>query len=120
ADKLLYGGAHRDLLISVLSGRGLLDPEHLDDTPADATPLTLPQTVSGHLNAATDHDDYYSVPITAGSGVVLRLSGAAGNFDLRLLRPGSTGPSQAGATVASSAGPSSNELLPYTASETGV
>jgi hypothetical protein len=43
ADQQLYGGVNRQMLIDVLSTRGLVDAERLADKPPDATPLAAPE-----------------------------------------------------------------------------
>jgi hypothetical protein len=85
ADRALYGGAYRAALKAVLAARGLVDPERLDDTPADATPLAIPGQVSGKLAAGSDDHDVYAVNLSARSPIRFRLSAG----ELRLLPPGS-------------------------------
>ena len=103
ADRTLYGGSHRGLLINVLSARGLLDKERLDDSPADAPGLGIPGTASGRLNADSDPHDVYRLSLQAGQSIVVNSSGI-GEVDLRLFPPGTTdvngGNAVAGATVA--------------------
>jgi hypothetical protein len=120
ADQQLHGGSHRSLLIAVLSSRGLLDRERLDDTPADATPVSVPGVVLGHLDAASDTHDVYALSLTAHRGLIVRLSGGAGNFDLRLLRPGTSSANEPDATVTGSTGPGSSESFAYGPIATGT
>jgi hypothetical protein len=84
ADRALYGGVHRFVLKAVLASRGLVDPERLDDTPADALPLAIPGRVSGKV-AGSDAHDVYAVSLSARRPVRFRLSAG----ELRLLPPGS-------------------------------
>src|SRR5205085_7679020 len=51
ADAALYAGAHTTFLRDLLTSRGLLDVEHLDDTPADAVPITIPARITGRLDS---------------------------------------------------------------------
>jgi hypothetical protein len=120
ADQQLYGGSHRQTLIDVLSSRGLLNhPANLDDTPAGAIALTVPGSAAGTLDAETDAHDVYQLSLQAGIGVIVKLSGA-GNFDLRLLRPGSGSASEPGAVVAGSTQADSNESFAYVPPSTGT
>ena len=117
ADRQLYGGAHQQLLRDVLLSRGLLDPERLDDTPLEATALEVPGSVSGRLDVSSDLHDVYRLSLTANRGVIVSMSGNQGNFDLRLLRPGTVSTNEASAVVAGSTNPGSNESFAYFQSE---
>lgn len=118
ADATLTQGAHQAVLRQVLSARGLLNLEALDDTPAEATVLGVPGAADGTLNATSDVHDMYALDLVQGRGIIVELAGA-GNFDLRLLRPGSTSATQAGAVVAGSTNPNSTERFAFTADATG-
>jgi hypothetical protein len=120
ADQQLYGGAHRQTLISILTARKLLDLERLDDTPADATSLAIPGSASGRLDASSDVHDVYRLELRAGVGVIVKMSGSGGNFDLRLLRPGTTSTSDPAGTVAGSTGPGVNESFEHVATSSGT
>lgn len=119
ADRQLYGGVHRDVLVAVLAERGLVDPERLDDTPAEATPLSVPGIVRGRVNAASDPDDMYRLTLPAGRGIVVRMSAPSGELDLRLLRPGALAVHEAGAVVAGSTAPGASESFAYVPSTAG-
>ena len=113
ADRALYGGAHEAFLRSLLSDRGLVDLERLDDTPADAVGLSVPGSATGQLDASHDVVDAYALTLTASRGLDVRLTGA-GDFDLRLYRPGTVSFSDSGALVAGSTTPgTSNEFFAY-------
>ncbi|MEA2331004.1 MAG: hypothetical protein QOH58_1142, partial [Thermoleophilaceae bacterium] len=105
---------------ALLSQRGLLDTERLDDAPAAATTLGVPGSRTGFLQFGRDNDDVYRLGLTAGVGVIVRLRGSGHDFDLRLLRPGSTGVDQAGAVVDQAETAGSNEDLVHRPSSTGV
>jgi hypothetical protein len=120
ADEQLYGGANRQMLVDVLSTRGLLDAERLDDTPADATALAVPGVASGNLDAATDPHDVFRLSLRAGEGVIVNMSSGEGNFDLRLLSGGATSTTDPGATIAGSTGPASNESFEHIAGNSGA
>ena len=104
---------------TLLSQRGLLDTERLDDAPAGAATLAVPGSRSGFLQFGRDNDDVYRVALTAGRGVIVRLRGAGHDFDLRLLRPGSTDVDQPGAVVGQAETAGSNEDLSHKPSITG-
>jgi hypothetical protein len=89
ADRNLNAGANQTFLENLLSSRGLLDLAHLDDTPDGATPLAVPGQASGDLDASTDVHDVFSLALTGGRGMIVKLTGA-GDFDLRLYGPGTT------------------------------
>ena len=118
ADATLTQGAHQAVLRQVLSARGLLNLEALDDTPAEATVLGVPGAADGTLDATSDVHDMYALDLVQGRGIIVELTGA-GNFDLRLLRPGSTSATQVGAVVAGSTNPNSTERFAFTADVTG-
>jgi hypothetical protein len=120
ADQQLHGGAHRQILIEVLSSRQLLDVEHVDDSPSDASPLGVPGAASGHLDAASDTHDVFSLRLHAGEGVIVTMTGDQTNFDLRLLRPGATSVNDASAIVAGSTGPSTSETFEHVAGSSGT
>ena len=117
ADRARYGGSHRGLLINVLSNRGLLDRERLDDSPVDAPGLGIPGMARGRLNADSDPHDVYRLSLRAGQSVVVTGSGI-GEVDLRLFPPGTTnvdsGDAVAGSTIA---GP--DEEIAFTAPRAG-
>ena len=119
ADTALAQGAHLSIMRSVLGARGLLDLERLDDLPADATPLAVPGTASGQLNAVSDPHDMYALHLVQGQGIIVEMTGTTGNFDLRLLRPGSSSASQPGAVAGGSTGQGANEHFTLVASVTG-
>ncbi len=119
ADAALEQGVHLPLLKQVLAARGLLDVELLDDTPTDATPLTVPGVATGQLNATSDLHDVFSLDLVQGRGIIVDMTGASGNFDLRLLRPASQSASQPGAVAGGSTGPDSNEHFTAIADATG-
>ena len=58
----------------------------LDDTPADATPLAVPGSVTGRLDADSDLHDVYRLDLRAGVGVIVKMSGF-GNFNIRRKAP---------------------------------
>lgn len=105
---------------SLLSQRGLLDVERLDNAPASASPLPVPGSRNGYLQRGRDDDDVYRVGLTAGQGVVVRLRGAGHDFDLRLLKPGSASLDQPGALLAQAEAAGSNENLAYRPTATGL
>lgn len=113
ADRQLYGGVHRDALVSVLTSHGLVDPERLDDTPAEATALAVPGVARGRVDAAADPRDFYRLTLPAGRGVLVRLTATSGELDVRLLRPGAQAANQAGAVVAGSTNPGATESFGY-------
>jgi hypothetical protein len=115
ADQQLSGGMHRQTLIDVLTSRALLDPEGIDDTPANATPLGVPGSATGKLDASSDVHDLYRVDLQAGVGVIFNLSGTGGNFDLRLLSPGSISTNALTDVLAGSTGPAATESFEYVA-----
>jgi len=119
ADRQLYGGSHLAFLRNLLVARGFVSRERLDDAPGEATPLSLPASVTGSLGSGGDNDDVYRVGLTAGRGVVIRLRSGVKELDLRLLRPGTTSLSQPGATVAQSATAGSNETIAHVATQSG-
>ncbi len=120
SDETLYGGVHATSMRSVLTARGLLDVERFDDEPAGAQPLALPGDSTGTLAAGDDDRDLYALNLTAGRTVLLRLSGPSGEYDLRLLRPGTTNVADPGAVAAASETSGPNETLSFTPQETGV
>lgn len=119
ADAQLYGGLHDDLLRDVLSAHEVLDFERLDDTPADANPLDVPGSALGQLDASSDRHDVYALSLTAGQGVVVSMTGG-GDFDLRMLRPGTTSTNEPGAVAAGSTGPGSDESFAYVPPQGGT
>ena len=120
ADETLYGGVHAAFMRDLLAARGLLDDERFDDTPASARPLALPGDATGVLAAGDDDHDVYALNLTAGRSVLLRLSGPGGEYDLRLLRPGTTSVDDPGAPVAASETTGPNETLSFTPQQTDV
>ncbi len=118
ADSALYGGSHRPLLKAVLGARGLVDVERLDDTTADANPLALPGRASGRLAAGADVHDVYALKLTARRPVVLRLRAGGGDYDLRLLAPGTTNLEASAAAVAE--GPSGTEEIHHVPAVSGT
>ena len=111
--------AQASFVRTLLSQRGLLDTERLDDTPAAATPLGVPGSRPGFLQFGRDNDDVYRIALTAGQGVVVRLRGSGHDFDLRLLRPGSTDLDQPGAMIDQAETAGSNEDLFHKPTLTG-
>ena len=105
---------------ALLTQRGLLDAERLDDSPATATALGLPGSHTGFLQRDRDDDDFYRVALTAGQGVVVRLRGSGHDFDLRLLRPGATSLNQPGATLEEAQAAGSNEDIFHRPTLTGT
>ena len=61
----------------------------------------------------------YRLALAAGHGIVVRMTAPAGNFDVRLLRPGSRLVSDPGAVVAGSTQPAGTEFFTYVAAESG-
>jgi len=120
ADGALYGGVHQGFLRELLASRELLDVERLDDVPADATALGIPGRADGRLAAGSDVHDYYRLSLEAGRGVLVRLTGGAGNFDIRLRPASPSAPDGAGETIASSTSPGSNETLVHVPSASGT
>jgi hypothetical protein len=118
ADRQLYGGTHRDVLVSTLAAHGIIGKEHLDDTPGDAEPLAVPGSVSGTVDAASDQHDVYRLALTAGSGVIVRLTGDSGELEVRLLPPGTLTLDEASA-VAGSARPGANDSFEHVAAQSG-
>ena len=88
ADQTLYGGTHRAFLQSVLGARGLVDVERLDDTPAEAVALGVPDRVNGSLSANGDAHDVYAVSLGGKRPVLVRLRASGSDYDLRLLPAG--------------------------------
>lgn len=120
ADQSLYGGVHRTFLRNLLLARGLLDVERLDDTPAAATPLGVPGSHTGKLEAGKDEDDVYSIALTAHRGIVVRLRSAAPEYDLWLFAPGTTMLSDTGRLVAFSETEGSSEDIAYVPTQTAA
>src|SRR5262249_31105223 len=120
ADRTLDSRANQAFLRTLLSSRGLLDLERLDDTPADAAGLNVPGEAVGHLDAARDPHDVYALQLTAEHGVEIRMTGDGGDFDLRLYRPGSTSLGNAGSIVGGSTSPGPNETFSYVPVQTGT
>ncbi len=120
ADATLYGGVHVAFMRDLLAARGLFDIERLDDAPAGARPLAIPGDAAGTLAAGDDDHDVYALNLTAGRSVLLRLSGPGGEYDLRLLRPGTTSVDDPGAPVAASETTGPNETLNFTPAQSGV
>ena len=120
ADETLYGGIHVAFLRDLLVARGLLDVERFDDAPAGAQPLGLPADVTGTLAAGDDDHDVYALNLTAGRPALLRLSGPGGEYDLRLLRPGTTSVDDPTAPVAASETTGPNETLSLVPQQSGV
>jgi hypothetical protein len=114
ADRQLYGGVHRDALVSVLAERGLVDPERLDDSPGEATRLAVPGTARGRVDAAADPRDFYRLALPAGRGIVVRMTAPSGELDVRLLRPGALAANERDAVVAGSTNPGGAESFAYT------
>ena len=119
ADRQLTGGANRAQLITTLMARGLIDAERTDDTPSEAVALSVPGTATGHLDAAADPHDVYRLALTAGGGIVVRLTASTGNFGLRLLRPGTRSVDEDGAIVAGSTTPGAEVHFSYVPAQTG-
>jgi thrombospondin type 3 repeat protein/pre-peptidase/fungalysin metallopeptidase (M36)/fungalysin/thermolysin propeptide len=117
-DRFFNSGAHVNYLRSLLIQRGLYNPENADDLPGGATPLAIPSSRTGALTDSSDNDDVYAVQLVAGRGYVFRLRGTAGDFDLKLLRPGSTSLASNNVVAAAQTG-SSNENIAYTAPVSG-
>jgi hypothetical protein len=119
ADQALNGGANQTFLKNLLSSRGLVDLEHIDDTIATAQPLAVPGQVSGNIDAFSDPHDVYKLQLTVGHRIVVRSTSAA-DVDLRLYAPSSTslstGTIVAGATTAGTG----NETFSYVAAATGT
>lgn len=120
ADQTLFGGVHVGFMRDVLTARGLLDVERFDDAPDGAQPLSLPGDAAGTLAAGDDDHDVYALNLTAGRPVLLRLSGPGGEYDLRLLRPGTTSVEDPDALVAASEATGPNETLSLTPQQSGV
>jgi hypothetical protein len=120
ADETLHGGVHAAFMRELLAARGLLDVERFDDTPGGAQPLALPGDAVGTLAAGDDDRDVYALNLTAGRSVLLRLSGPGGEYDLRLLRPGTASVDDPGAPVAESETTGPNETLSFTPAQSGV
>lgn len=118
ADVALHGGANQAFLRQLLISRGLVDPERLDDIPADAVPLGIPSQVSGNLNAGSDLHDVYSLSLSARAGVQVSLTGA-GDFDLRLYAPGTTSLSSPTIVASSSTPGTSTESFTYVPAVSG-
>lgn len=113
ADRLLHGGANRDTIAGVLVERGLVDPERLDDTPDEGTPLPVPGSARGRVDAASDPRDYFRLSLPVARGVLVRLTAASGELDLRLLRPGARAANEPGAVVAGSTDAGAAESFAY-------
>jgi hypothetical protein len=120
ADAALHGGVHVPFMRALLAARGLLDVERFDDAPGGAQQLTLPGDATGTLASGDDDHDVYSLNLTAGRPVLLRLSGSGGEYDLRLLRPGTTSVDDPAALLAASETTGSNETLSFTPQQSGV
>jgi hypothetical protein len=120
ADETLYNGVHVAFMRDLLTARGLLDTERFDDTPAGAQPLALPGDATGTLVAGDDDHDIYALSLTAGRTILLRMTGSSGEYDLRLLRPGTTSVDDPAAAVAASETTGSNETLSFTPQQSGV
>jgi hypothetical protein len=116
----LYNGAHQALLRDILSSRGLIDLEHLDDTPGDATPLTVPGQASGNLDAVKDQHDVYALALTSGRGIAVRSTGAGDDVDLRLYAPGTTSLSSNTIVAGSTTPGTGTESFTYVPTTTGT
>lgn len=119
ADQQINGGANRAALIAALLPRGLIDPSHLDDTPAEATGLGVPATVTGRVDAVADPHDVFRIPLIKGKGLIVKLTAPTGDLDLHLLRPGTLAVDEDGATVAGSTGAGTNESFAYVPTRSG-
>jgi Bacterial pre-peptidase C-terminal domain/Fungalysin metallopeptidase (M36) len=117
ADAALYGGVHRQTLVSLLGGRGFVDAERLDDTPGEAVPLAVPGSSRGRLAISSDRHDFYRVSLAAGRPVKFRLGGGIADADLRLLAPEATSPDTPALAASENAGP--NEALNFTPTRSG-
>jgi hypothetical protein len=89
ADQTLNGGANQTFLRNLLSSRGLVDLEHIDDTLAGAVPLAVPGQATGTIDSSTDPHDVYKIQLSAGHRLIVHSTSAA-DIDLRLYAPGST------------------------------
>ena len=119
ADQALYGGVHEVFLRNLLSSRGLLDLERLDDVPAEAVPIGVPARTAGQLDVSRDPHDVYSIALTVGQGIEVHLTGDP-DFDLRLYGTGTSNLAD-GVVVAASATPgTSTEAFSYVPSVSGT
>ena len=116
-----YAGDPKQAAVrTLLTQRGLLDSERLDDSPGAAVHVAVPGSRAGFLQFGRDNDDVLRIGLTAGQGVVIRLRGPSGDFDLRLLRPGAASLEQSGAVVDQAETAGSNEDLFHRPSSTGL
>jgi hypothetical protein len=118
ADHALYGGVHDQTLRDVLTARGLLNPERLDDTPSEARPLAIPGSVVDSVQGDDEHD-VYRLEIPAHRAVTVRSTGP-GDVDLRLLSSGAKTVFDAGAVVAGSTGHVGTEAFNVERDSAGV
>lgn len=88
ADQALNGGANQAFLRNLLSSRGLVDLERIDDTLTTAVPLAVPGQVTGSIDSASDPHDVYRLQLSASHRVIVHSTSAA-DIDLRLYAPGS-------------------------------
>ena len=119
ADQALNGGANQAFLKSLLSSRGLVDLEHIDDTIATAVPLSVPGQVTGNIDAVSDPHDVYKLQLTAGHGVVVRSTSAA-DVDLRLYGSASTSLTNGTIVSGSTTVGTGNESFDYVAPASGT
>jgi Fungalysin metallopeptidase (M36)/Fungalysin/Thermolysin Propeptide Motif len=90
ADQQLNGGANRSFLQNLLTARGFLRAEQLDDQPSGALPLAFPGEAAGSAGVNTDERDVFAVKLEAGAGVVFQLHSSGAFFTLALYPPGTT------------------------------
>ena len=122
ADRQLFAGADVPFLTTLLGNRNLL--REPDNTPNNAEPIAVPESVADFVDAGTpfaDGDDVYKVDLQAGQTITATLTaGASANFDLYLYAPGTTDISTTTGVVASSTSPGPAETFTYIATGFGA
>jgi Fungalysin metallopeptidase (M36)/Thrombospondin type 3 repeat/Bacterial pre-peptidase C-terminal domain/Fungalysin/Thermolysin Propeptide Motif len=119
ADQALNSGANQGFLRDLLSSRGLVDLEHVDDSTNTIATIGVPGQAGGNIDSTSDPHDVYKLGLQAGQGVRVD-SNSAADIDLRLYAPGSPDLTQ-GAVVSGSTTPGSGaESFAYVAPAAGT
>jgi Fungalysin metallopeptidase (M36)/Thrombospondin type 3 repeat/Fungalysin/Thermolysin Propeptide Motif len=120
ADRQLNGGTNRTFLQDLLTSRGFLAAQQLDDQPSGAAPLAFPGEASGTAGVTTDERDVLAVHLDAGTGVVFQLRGSGGAFFILALYPPGTTTIEGGAAVAHTTTGSTTPRLAFIAPSAGT